>query len=48
MDEKDNIYNYGKEGHSNKSNPYNNVNYPYLGVMGIRTGLVGVGTFDDG
>lgn len=48
MDEIDNIYNYGMEGHSNLSNPYNNVNYPYLGVMGIRTGLVGVGTFDDG
>lgn len=48
IDEINNIYNYGMEGHSNLSNPYNNVNYPYLGVMGIRTGLVGVGTFDDG
>ena len=28
LDEINNIYNYGTEGHSNLSNPYNNVNYP--------------------
>ena len=46
INEMDNIYNYdGKTG----VNPYSPTasNYPYLGVMGIRTELVGVGTFED-
>ena len=36
----DDIYNYGDV--DGIQNPYNNVNYPYLGVMGVRTGLVGM------
>lgn len=46
----DDIYNYGLEGHSGLSNPYDPYysNYPYLGVMGIRTELVGVGTLSNG
>lgn len=41
----DNIYNYGLEGHEKLPNPYDpvNSNYPYLGVMGVRTELVAVG-----
>lgn len=48
ISEMDDIYNYGIEGHSGLSNPYYNTNYPYLGVMGIRSELVAVGTFNDG
>lgn len=48
ISEMDDIYNYGTEGHSGLSNPYYNTNYPYLGVMGIRTELVGVGTLANG
>lgn len=47
ISEMDNIYKYdGQSG----LNPYSptGANYPYLGVMGIRTELVGVGTFQDG
>lgn len=41
----DNIYNYGVKGHEKLPNPYDpvNSNYPYLGVMGVRTELVAVG-----
>ena len=41
----DNIYNYGTELDDGLTNPYDayDSNYPYLGVMGIRTELVGVG-----
>lgn len=48
ISEMDDIYNYGTEGHSGLSNPYYNANYPYLGVMGVRTELVGVGTLTNG
>lgn len=40
LSEIDDIYNYGDV--DGIQNPYNNVNYPYLGVMGVRTGLVGM------
>lgn len=43
----DNIYNYGAEGSGNLSNPYYNVDYPFLGIMGVRTELVGIGTFSN-
>lgn len=48
--EMDDIYNYGDPAYPNLPNPYDpyNSNYPYLGVLGIRTELVGVGTFEDG
>ncbi len=38
----DDIYNYGTEEGKDLQNPYHpvNSNYPYLGVMGVRTGLV--------
>ncbi|WP_291564279.1 hypothetical protein [Bacteroides sp.] len=39
LSEIDDIYNYGDV--DGIQNPYN-VNYPYLGVMGVRTGLVGI------
>lgn len=39
LSEIDDIYNYGDV--DGIQNPYN-VNYPYLGVMGVRTGLVGM------
>lgn len=40
----DDVYNYGDvEG---LTNPYNVYNYPYLGVMGIRTELVGIDSND--
>lgn len=42
----DDIYNYGRKDEKGNyykvPNPYNNINYPYLGVMGIRTGLVAI------
>ena len=40
MSEVDDIYNYGDV--DGIQTPYNNVNYPYLGVMGVRTGLIGI------
>ena len=45
VSELDDIYNYDGSG----AGPYSptSVNYPYLGVMGVRTELVGVGTFQD-
>lgn len=45
ISELDDIYNYNSGG----PGPYspNQVNYPYLGVMGVRTELVGVGSFQD-
>ena len=36
----DDIYNYGTAGHEKLGNPYHNQDYPFLGVMGVRTGLV--------
>ena len=40
LSEIDDIYNYGDV--DGIQNPYNNVNYPYLGILGVRTGLVGI------
>jgi len=40
----DDVYNYGDV--DGLTNPYNVYNYPYLGVMGIRTELVGVDAND--
>lgn len=41
--EMDKIYNYGTEyDDGNLPNPYYNTDYPYLGVMGVRTELIGV------
>lgn len=40
LSEIDDIYNYGDI--NGVSNPYYNSYYPYLGVMGVRTGLVGI------
>lgn len=36
----DDIYNYGTNEHPNLPNPYQNQDYPFMGVMGVRTGLV--------
>lgn len=42
ISEIDDIYDYGDvDGLSNPYDPYNS-NYPYLGVMGVRTELVGI------
>lgn len=40
----DDVYNYGD--YDDIPNPYNNYSYPYLGVMGIRTELVGIDAND--
>lgn len=37
----DDIYNYGSEGYEKVENPYySEAMYPYLGILGVRTGLV--------
>ena len=39
----DDIYNYGVKGYEGIENPYySNNQYPYLGILGVRTGLVAV------
>ena len=49
IDEIDRIYNYDPEVDKYSQNPYNSdTYYPYLGVMGIRTELVGIGKDSEG